>query len=155
MNITVVAVGQRVPLWAQQAWDDYAKRFPGDFRIQLKALKTEPRASRTVEQIWALEAERIEAAIPKDSIRVTLDERGARWGTQALAQHIQEWQLESRHLTWIIGGPDGLAPHLRPPNVTSVRLSDMTLPHQMVRVMLIEQLYRAWSILNHHPYHRE
>ena len=154
MNQTIVAVGQRVPAWAQQAWDDYAGRFPSDWRIDLKTIKTEPRASRTVEQIWALEATRIEHAIPKGAHKLSLDERGERWTTQDLSQQLQAWQLEGQHVAWIIGGPDGLDPSLRSPRVRSVRLSDMTLPHQMVRVLLIEQIYRAWSLLNHHPYHR-
>jgi len=151
---TIVAVGQRVPAWAQQAWDDYAGRFPSDWRIELKAIKTEPRASRTVEQIWALEAARIEQAIPKGALKVSLDERGERWSTQDLSRQLQAWQLDGQPVAWVIGGPDGLDPSLRPPQVRAVRLSDMTLPHQMVRVLLIEQLYRAWSLLHNHPYHR-
>jgi 23S rRNA (pseudouridine1915-N3)-methyltransferase len=154
MNQTIVAVGQRVPVWAQQAWDDYAHRFPSDWRIDLKVIKTEPRASRTVEQIHALEAARIEQAIPKGAHRVSLDERGERWTTVELSRRIDHWQMEGMNVAWIIGGPDGLSPSLRAPQVPSIRLSDMTLPHQLVRVILIEQLYRAWSLLNNHPYHR-
>ena len=151
---TIVAVGQRVPGWAQQAWDDYVHRFPSDWRIDLKVVKTEPRASRTIDQIQALEAVRIEQAIPKGALRVSLDERGERWSTLELSRRMSQWQMEGLNLTWIIGGPDGLSPALRPPGALAVRLSDMTLPHQLVRVMLIEQLYRAWSLLNNHPYHR-
>jgi 23S rRNA (pseudouridine1915-N3)-methyltransferase len=155
MRLLVVAVGQRVPDWAQAAWDDYAKRFPPEMRLELKAVKTEPRASKTLPTLLAAERERIEAAIPKGARIVALDERGATLTTVALAAKLKDWQLENDVVALVIGGPDGLDPAFRQAAHERIRLSDLTLPHAMVRVLLAEQLYRAWSINAGHPYHRE
>jgi 23S rRNA (pseudouridine1915-N3)-methyltransferase len=153
--LVIVAVGQRVPDWAQTAWDDYAKRFPYELKVELKAVKTEPRGSKTVETLYAAERARIEAVIPKGCRIVALDERGTSLTTVALAQKLQHWQLESDDVALVIGGPDGLDPAFKQAAHERIRLSDLTLPHAMVRVVLIEQLYRAWSINANHPYHRE
>lgn len=155
MKLVIVAVGQKVPDWAQTAYDDYAKRFPPELRVELKAVKTEPRGSKTTETLWAAERQRIEAAIPRGARVVALDERGAALSTQALAQQLRQWQLGGDDVALLIGGPDGLDPALRAAAHQRIRLSDLTLPHAMVRVLLIEQLYRAWSITANHPYHRE
>jgi 23S rRNA (pseudouridine1915-N3)-methyltransferase len=152
--LRIVAVGQRVPDWAQMAWDDYAKRFPPEIRIELKAVKTEPRGSKTLETLYAAERARIEAAIPKGARVVALDERGEGLGTQALARRLTLWQ-EQGDVVLLIGGPDGLDPALRAAAHERIRLSDLTLPHAFARVLLIEQLYRAWSVNAKHPYHRE
>ena len=154
MLLRIVAVGQRVPDWAQTAWDDYAKRFPPEIRVELKAVKTEPRGSKTLETLYAAERARIEVAIPKGARVVALDERGEALGTQALARRLTLWQ-EQGDVALLIGGPDGLDPALREAAHERIRLSDLTLPHAFVRVLLIEQLYRAWSINAKHPYHRE
>ena len=152
----VVAVGQRVPAWAQTAWDDYAKRFPPELKLELKAIKTEPRAGgKTAAQLMAAERQRIEAAIPKGTHTVVLDERGTALTTQALASRLGDWQGLGGDVALVIGGPDGLDPELRRSAQERVRLSDLTLPHAMVRVLLVEQLYRAWSVNAGHPYHRE
>ena len=155
MKLYVVAVGLRVPDWAQTAWTDYAKRFPPELKVELKAVKTEPRGSRTLETLLAAERERIEGAIPKGTHIVALDERGTALGTVALAGKLQAWQLASDDVALVIGGPDGLDPGFRRAAHERIRLSDLTLPHAMVRVLLVEQLYRAWSINANHPYHRE
>jgi 23S rRNA (pseudouridine1915-N3)-methyltransferase len=155
MRLLVVAVGQRVPDWAQAAWDDYAKRFPPEMRLELKAVKTEPRASKTLPALLAAERERIAGAIPKGARVVALDERGATLTTVALAAKLKDWQLENDVVALVIGGPDGLDPAFRQAAHERIRLSDLTLPHAMVRVLLAEQLYRAWSINAGHPYHRE
>jgi 23S rRNA (pseudouridine1915-N3)-methyltransferase len=155
MRLLVVAVGQRVPDWAQVAWDDYAKRFPPELRLELKAVKTEPRASKTLAALLAAERERIEAAIPKGARIVALDERGTALTTMALAGKLKDWQLENDAVALVIGGPDGLDPAFRQAAHERIRLSDLTLQHAMVRVLLAEQLYRAWSINAGHPYHRE
>ena len=154
MLLRIVAVGQRVPDWAQTAWDDYAKRFPPEIRVELKAVKTEPRGSKTLETLYAAERTRIETAIPKGARVVALDERGDALGTQALARRLTLWQ-EQGDVALLIGGPDGLDPALREGAHERIRLSDLTLPHAFARVLLIEQLYRAWSINAKHPYHRE
>ncbi len=155
MRLLVVAVGQRVPDWAQTAWDDYAKRFPHDFKLELKAVKTEARGSRTVATLQAAERTRIEAALPNGGRVVALDERGSALTTLALAGKLRQWQLDAQDIALVIGGPDGLDPEFKLAAHERIRLSDLTLPHAMVRVLLIEQLYRAWSINANHPYHRE
>ena len=155
MRLLVVAVGQRVPDWAQTAWDDYAKRFPPEMRLELKAVKIEPRASKALPALLAAERERIETAIPRGARIVALDERGTSLTTMALAAKLKAWQLENDVVALAIGGPDGLDPAFRQAAHERVRLSDLTLPHAMVRVLLAEQLYRAWSINAGHPYHRE
>lgn len=155
MKLLIVAVGQRVPDWAQTAWDDYAKRFPPELKVELKAVKTEPRASKTVEQLYAAERRRIEEAIPRGTRVVALDERGTSLSTVALAGKLKDWQLGGDDVALVIGGPDGLDPAFRQAAHERIRLSDLTLPHAMVRVLLVEQLYRAWSINANHPYHRE
>ena len=155
MRLVIVAVGQRVPDWAQTAWDDYAKRFPHEIKVELKAVKTEPRGSKTLETLYAAERARIEVAIPKGARVVVLDERGSSLRTTALAQRLKDWQLGGGDVALVIGGPDGLDPAFREAAHERIRLSDLTLPHAMVRVLLIEQLYRAWSVNANHPYHRE
>jgi len=155
MRLLIVAVGQRVPDWAQTAWDDYAKRFPSELKVELKAIKTEPRGSKTYEQLVAAERKRIEEAIPKGTRIVALDERGTALTTVALAAKLKDWQLGGDDVALVIGGPDGLDPAFRQAAHERIRLSDLTLPHAMVRVLLLEQLYRAWSINANHPYHRE
>ncbi len=155
MRLVIVAVGLRVPDWTQTAWDDYAKRFPHELRVELKAVKTEPRGSKTLETLYAAERTRIEAAIPKGARIVVLDERGTSLSTVALAGRLKEWQLGGGDVALVIGGPDGLEPAFRQAAHERIRLSDLTLPHAFARVLLIEQLYRAWSINANHPYHRE
>ena len=155
MRLQIVAVGQRVPDWAQTAYDDYAKRFPPELKVELKAVKTEARASKTLENLLAAERTRIEGAIPKGMRIVALDERGTNITTVALADKLRHWQREGDDVSIVIGGPDGLDPGFKQAAHERIRLSDLTLPHAMVRVLLIEQLYRAWSITVNHPYHRE
>ena len=156
MKLLVIAVGQRVPDWAQTAWADYAKRFPPELRLELKAIKTEPRSGgKTTEQIMAAERQRIEAAIPAGTHVVALDERGSALTTAALAAKLSQWQGQGGDVALLIGGPDGLHPALRQAAHERIRLSDLTLPHALVRVLLVEQLYRAWSINAGHPYHRD
>ncbi|MBK6867426.1 MAG: 23S rRNA (pseudouridine(1915)-N(3))-methyltransferase RlmH [Burkholderiales bacterium] len=156
MRLLVVAVGQRVPAWAQTAWDDYAKRFPPELKVELKAIKTEPRSGgKTTEQVMAAERQRIEAAIPKGTRVIALDERGSALSTVALAERLLQWQGQGGDVALVIGGPDGLEPAFRQAAHERIRLSELTLPHAMVRVLLVEQLYRAWSVNAGHPYHRE
>ncbi|MBK7118981.1 MAG: 23S rRNA (pseudouridine(1915)-N(3))-methyltransferase RlmH [Comamonadaceae bacterium] len=155
MKLLIVAVGQRVPDWAQTAWDDYAKRFPPELKVELKAVKTEPRGSKTLDTLYAAERARIESVIPRGARVVALDERGTALTTVALAAKLKAWQLGADDVALVIGGPDGLDPSFRQVAHERIRLSDLTLPHAMARVLLIEQLYRAWSINASHPYHRE
>jgi 23S rRNA (pseudouridine1915-N3)-methyltransferase len=155
MKRLIVAVGQRMPDWAQTAYDDFAKRFPPDARVEIKTVKTEPRGSKSLETLLAAERARIEAVIPRGARVVVLDERGSTLTTMALAQQWRQWQQEGDDVVFVIGGPDGLDPEFKARAHQRMRLSDMTLPHAFARVLLIEQLYRAWSITTNHPYHRE
>ena len=156
MKLLVVAVGQRQPAWADEAWAEYAKRLPADMRLELKVLKAEPRSSgKTAAQCMAAEATRFEAALPKGLRRVVLDEHGTRLTTAQLAQRLGVWRGDGRDAALLIGGPDGLDPGLKAGADETLRLSDLTLPHAFARVLLAEALYRAWSLLEGHPYHRE
>jgi 23S rRNA (pseudouridine1915-N3)-methyltransferase len=155
MRLSIIAVGQKVPDWAQTAYDDYAKRFPPELKVELKAVKTEPRASKTLENLLAAERSRIEGALARGCRVVALDERGTAVTTVALAEKLKSWQLSGDDVAIVIGGPDGLDAGFKQSAHERIRLSDLTLPHAMVRVLLIEQLYRAWSITINHPYHRE
>jgi 23S rRNA (pseudouridine1915-N3)-methyltransferase len=156
MRLVLIAVGQRLPAWADAACDDYLKRFTPDCRLELKAVKAEARTQGlTVEALKAAEARRIEAAMPKGARRVVLDERGGRLTTTQLARRLQSWQVDARDVALLMGGPDGLADSLKDGAEEAIRLSDLTLPHAFARVLLIEALYRAWSVNAGHPYHRE
>jgi 23S rRNA (pseudouridine1915-N3)-methyltransferase len=157
MRITIVAVGQRQPAWAQEAVADYLARFPGDFKVELKEVKAEPRSGKgnePVQRLLASEAVRLRAAVPAGSHLIALDERGADWTTEKLATSLGRWREDGEHPVFLIGGPDGLDPELRQSARAVVRLSSMTLPHALARVLLAEQLYRGWSMLANHPYHR-
>ena len=156
MRLVLVAVGQRQPAWADAAYEDFAKRFPPELKLELKAIKAEPRTSgKTAEQMMAAEAQRIEAAIPKGARRIILDERGNPRTTMQLAERLKLWMGEGRDAVLIIGGPDGLSPALKATADETLRLSDLTLPHAFARVLLAEGLYRAWTVMVNHPYHRE
>jgi 23S rRNA (pseudouridine1915-N3)-methyltransferase len=156
MRLVIAAVGQRQPAWADAAYEDFAKRFPPEMRLELKAVKAEPRGGgKTAAQLMAAEAARLEAAVPKGARRVLLDERGTRLTTVQLTERLGVWRGDGRDVAFLIGGPDGLDPTLKHSADESLRLSDLTLPHAFVRVLLAEALYRAWSLAIGHPYHRE
>ena len=152
----LAAVGQRPPAWAETAYEDFAKRFPPELRLDLKAVKAEPRTSaKTAAQMMTAEAQRLEAACPKGARRVVLDERGTRLSTAQLADRLRFWLGDGRDVVLLVGGPDGLDPALKASADETWRLSDLTLPHAFVRVLVAEALYRAWSVTAGHPYHRE
>lgn len=155
MKLWVLAVGQRMPAWADEAWADYAKRFPPELRLELREVKAQARSGQTPEQCMGAEAIRLEAALPKGARRVVLDERGVRLDTRAMAARLQAWMPEGQDVALMIGGPDGLHPRLKAEADETWRLSDLTLPHAFVRVLLVEALYRAWTVTIGHPYHRE
>ncbi len=156
MKLHLISVGQRLPDWAADACSDYLKRFPRSQPIVLHEIKAEPRTgNRTAQQIMDLEAARIEAAIPAGARRVMLDERGTDLTTIALSKKLECWQGEAQDVALIIGGADGISPALKSTAHEMIRLSSLTLPHAMARVLLTEQLYRAITVLAGHPYHRE
>lgn len=154
MRIAVVTVGQRQPRWAEAATADFLARFPRDFAVTVKEVKAEPRGGAAVERLLAAEAQRLRAAIPAGSVVVALDERGRDWTTQQLADAVRGWRDASEDVAFALGGPDGLDAAFKRDARVLLRLSSLTLPHALARVVLIEQLYRVWSILCGHPYHR-
>ncbi len=156
MKFLILAVGHKMPEWINAGFSEYTKRMPREARTELIEIKPEPRTSgRSVAQIMDAEAQRIEAALPKDALGIALDERGAHWTTRQLADRMQEWLLGGRDVAFVIGGADGLHERVKKGARHLLALSAMTLPHGMVRVLLAEQLYRAYSLLHNHPYHRE
>lgn len=155
MKLALVAVGQRLPPWAHAACDDYLPRMPADWRVELTTVKAEPRTlGKTVQALKAAEAQRLLAACARGARKVVLDERGQRLSTAQLADLLRAWQRDGRDVALLIGGPDGLDDELKAGADDSLRLSDLTLPHALARVLLIEALYRAGSLLAGHPYHR-
>jgi 23S rRNA (pseudouridine1915-N3)-methyltransferase len=156
MRFLVVAVGAGQPHWVDEAFAEYAKRMPREARLELVQLRAEPRrGGRPVDALLAAEAKRMSAAIPRGAARVVLDERGRDVTTKDLAKLASRWLEGGRDVALLIGGPDGLAAETKAAADASLRLSSLTLPHGLVRVLLAEQLYRAMSILAGHPYHRE
>jgi len=155
MRITIVAVGQRQPVWADHAVADYLERLPAELKIEVKPVKSEPRSNNAATaRLLGAEAVRIRAAIPSGSTLVALDERGKDWTTLQFAEHLRRWRDEAQDVAFAIGGADGLDHTVKASSSFLLRLSSMTLPHALVRVVLAEQLYRAWSVLTGHPYHR-
>lgn len=154
MKISIVAIGQRQPRWADEAIAGFLERFPSDFAVGIRELKPEARDGRPPERIRAAEGERLRGALPAGSVTVALDERGREFTSAAFAEQIGRWRERGDSPAFVIGGPDGLADELRRGAQLLLRLSSMTLPHALARVLLVEQLYRAWSILSRHPYHR-
>lgn len=156
MDIIIAAVGTRMPDWVDAAFAEYRKRMPREARIKLLELKPEKRdGGKTAQQVMRAEAARIDAALPKDCYRIVLDEHGKQWSSMDLADALRQWLAAGRDVALIIGGADGLAPEIKAHADLGWSLSPLTLPHALVRVVLAEQLYRAISILQHHPYHRE
>ena len=155
MKLLVVAVGQRQPVWAQTAYAEFEKRFPPEMRLELHAVKAETRGQKTAAQLMAAEATRLQAALPRGVRRVVLDEHGTRVTTVQLAGRMQAWLHDGRDVAFVIGGPDGLDASLKTTADETLRLSELTLPHAFVRVLLAEALYRAWTVTVNHPYHRE
>lgn len=145
-----------MPTWVEAGFDEFARRMPRELALQLVEVKAEPRISgKTVEAMMSAEAARIEAVLPARCRRVILDERGADLSSVALARRLEDWQAEGQDVALIVGGPDGLCPAFKASASEAVRLSSLTLPHALVRPLLAEALYRAWSITKNHPYHRE
>jgi len=156
VKLLLVAVGHRMPDWVTAGFEEFARRMPRELPLQLVEVKAEPRTTgKTVEAMMAAEAVRLEAALPARCRRVILDERGTDLTTRKLADRLAHWQTAGRDVALIVGGPDGLDPGLKASADETMRLTSLTLPHALVRPLLAEALYRAWSVLKNHPYHRE
>ena len=143
-----------MPAWAEQAIQDYLARFPRDYEVTLKQVRAESRREQPLAHSLGIEEARLSAAAAGCDRLVALDERGFDWTTAELARHIGRWRDASEHVSFLIGGADGLSEGLKSRAQLKVRLSSLTLPHALARVVLVEQLYRAWSILANHPYHK-
>jgi 23S rRNA (pseudouridine1915-N3)-methyltransferase len=155
MQLIIAAVGHKMPAWVVEGFGEYAKRMPPECRLVLREIKpVERSSSKTAETVMALERERIEAVLPKGGRVVALDEHGRDITTIQLSQHLTQWQQHGGDVTFVIGGADGLDAGLKKNADMLLRVSSLTLPHAMVRVLLAEQLYRAWSMTQNHPYHR-
>ena len=152
----MIAVGNRPPAWVADGFAEYARRMPPEARIELVELKPESRSGgKTAQQMMAAEGARILAAVPPSATLVALDEHGRDTDTRALAAHYGRWQRAGGDVAFAIGGPDGLHDSVKSRAATLLRLSSLTLPHALVRVILAEALYRAVSVARGHPYHRE
>ena len=155
MQLIIAAVGHKMPGWIETGFQEYAKRMPPECRLILKEIKPVERSSgRNAETVMVLERQRIEAVLPKEGYLVALDEHGEDITTMQLSQHLTQWQQQGRDVTFAIGGADGLDAEFKKQADKLMRVSSLTLPHGLVRVLLAEQLYRAWSITKNHPYHR-
>jgi 23S rRNA (pseudouridine1915-N3)-methyltransferase len=148
-------MGHKMPSWIQVGVDEYTKRMPAESRIDLIELKPEDRASRAIPKVLSLEASRIRASIPKGAELIVLDERGTMVKTTELAAWLRSWMADGVSPCFVIGSADGLDPALKQTAKRAIALSGCTLPHGFARLILVEQLYRAWSLTENHPYHRE
>ncbi|MCF1427028.1 MAG: 23S rRNA (pseudouridine(1915)-N(3))-methyltransferase RlmH [Shewanella sp.] len=156
MKLQLVAVGTRMPDWVTRGFEEYQRRFPRDMALELIEIPAGKRGKNAdIPRILQKEGELMLAAIPKSNHIVTLDLPGKHWTTPQLADQLEKWQLDGRDVSLLIGGPEGLAPACKAAATQSWCLSALTLPHPMVRIVMAESLYRAWSINNNHPYHRE
>lgn len=156
MHVRLIAVGDRQPAWVDEAFGDYAGRLPRPWQFRLDAVAAARRARGTDgRKAMDEEGRKILAAIRDAEHVVALDERGSHYSTAELAERLNGWLGGGRDVCFVIGGPDGLAEPCRARANATLSLSRLTLPHGLVRVLLVEQLYRAWSLLQGHPYHRE
>lgn len=155
MQLIVAAVGQRMPGWVQEAWSEYARRFSAGLTLELKEVPLARRSPKAdIEALRKREGEALLASVPADFRVVALDERGRQWSTLDLAAQMEQWMQFERGACFMIGGPDGLTDACRARADDVWSLSRLTLPHPLVRVVLAEQLYRAWTVTRNHPYHR-
>lgn len=155
MRIHLIAVGTRMPTWVTQGYEEFARRLPADCALQLTEIPAGKRGKNAdIPRILRQEGERMLAALPKSACVVAMDVKGAAWSTEQLATTLDEWRQAGRDIALLVGGPEGLAPECLARAEQRWSLSPLTLPHPLVRVVIAEQLYRAWSILVNHPYHR-
>ena len=156
MKLIVAAISARPPEWVVAGWQDYAKRMPRELSLELLEIKPESRTTgKNANAMMAAEATRLDAALPPGCRRIVLDEQGAAVTTRQLSERLTQWMSGGYDVAFLIGGPDGLATRIKDSAHETLRLSSLTLPHALVRVILAEPLYRAVSVIKGHPYHRE
>ncbi|MCK5639522.1 MAG: 23S rRNA (pseudouridine(1915)-N(3))-methyltransferase RlmH [Gammaproteobacteria bacterium] len=155
MHIHLIAVGHRMPAWVESGYGEYAKRLPAECSLKLVEVPLAKRGKNAdIARLQQQEAERILNAIPKGAKVVALEVTGKSWSTQKLSGHMQDWLQGGQDIALLVGGPDGLSAECRQRADLLWSLSPLTLPHPLVRIVIAEQLYRAWSIIQGHPYHR-
>jgi len=155
MQLLVAAVGQRMPRWVNEAWTEYARRMPPGLTLSLREINLAKRGKNAdTKRLTAVESMALYDAMPKRARIVALDVQGQAWSTEKLAANLEEWMGEGRDVGFMIGGPDGIAADIMQKADNRWSLGPLTLPHPLVRVVLAEQLYRAWTITQNHPYHR-
>ena len=155
MKFLIFAVGNKMPKWVEAGFDEYARRMPHEATIELMEIKPEKRGEgKKIEQLLVAEAARILAALPSKCRIVAMDERGKQWTTAKLADSITGWMRNGGDTAFLVGGADGLDANIKNSADEVLALSAMTLPHGLARILLAEQLYRAVSLINRHPYHR-
>lgn len=155
MRVRLLAVGTRMPGWVNEGVEEYRKRLPRDFALEVEEVAPGQRGKNAdIARAVAVEAQRIRERLRGDELTVALEVNGKAWSTERLAQEAEAWRLEGREVVLLVGGPDGLAPELSAAADRRWSLSPLTLPHPLVRIILAEQLYRAWTLMVGHPYHR-
>lgn len=155
MKLGILAVGHKLPDWVAAGCAEYIKRMPRELPVAMVEIKPEPRGGKTREQLLAAEKVRLCNALQGYARTVVLDERGTDLTTLKLAQRLEDWMREGGDTAFVIGGADGIDEEVKAGADTMIRLSSLTLPHAMARLVLCEQLYRALSVVRNHPYHRE
>ncbi|MDR2112149.1 MAG: 23S rRNA (pseudouridine(1915)-N(3))-methyltransferase RlmH [Candidatus Accumulibacter sp.] len=155
MKLRILAVGHKLPAWAAAGCAEYLKRMPRELPLSVVEIKPEPRGAKSREQLLAAEKTRLQAALPGFPRSIVLDERGADMTTLQLARQLESWMREGGDTAFVIGGADGIDDEIKTRADAVLRLSSLTLPHVMARLVLCEQLYRAASVIRRHPYHRE
>lgn len=155
MQLLVAAVGQRMPAWVNEAWTEYARRMPPGMALSLREISLAKRGKNPdTKRLTAVESKALYDAMPARARVIALDVKGQAWSTEKLAANMEDWMGEGRDVGFMIGGPDGIAADIMQKADTRWSLGPLTLPHPLVRVVLAEQLYRAWTITQNHPYHR-
>ncbi len=155
MKIRLIAVGSKMPRWVEDGWQEYAKRLPPELPLELVEIPLNTRGKNAdVTRLIRQEGEAMLARVQPGERIVTLEVEGRAWSTEQLAAQLQDWRLQARNVNLMVGGPEGLAPEVRARSEQRWSLSPLTLPHPLVRILLGEQLYRAWTVLSGHPYHK-
>lgn len=155
MLIRILAIGAKMPAWVEAGFQDYAKRFTSSYQLELWEIPAEKRTKNSdIARLIEREGEKLLAAVKPNHRVIALDVKGHAWSTEQLAQQLKQWQTHGRPVDLLIGGPDGLSTACLKKAELRWSLSPLTLPHPLVRIILAEQIYRAVSILQNHPYHR-
>jgi 23S rRNA (pseudouridine1915-N3)-methyltransferase len=156
MNVQIIAVGNKMPTWVVEGTSEYLRRFPADFSVNFCEITPQKRGKTVnLAKIKDTEGEKCLAAVAKGNQIIALEVLGKKWDTPGLAKQIEQWKMDGRNISLLIGGPEGLSDECRSAADQLWSLSPLTLPHPLVRVMVSEALYRAWSVTQNHPYHRE